>query len=107
DDTLVFNGSNIAEHIALAAHGRDLQLTRDNAAIVMDGGGPEHVALATRGGTDTVDVGDLSGTDVKSVDLDLGSDVQVDTINVTGTDGRDVIGVTRSGPLVTVDGLHT
>jgi hypothetical protein len=105
DDTLVFNGSNIAEHIALAANGGRLRLTRDVAAIVMDVNGTEHVALATRGGTDTVDVGDLSGTDVKSVDVDLGSDAQVDTINVTGTDGADVIGVTRSGQLVTVAGL--
>jgi hypothetical protein len=107
DDTLVFNGSNIAEHIALAANGGRLQLTRDVAAIVMDVDGTEHVAVSTRGGTDTVDVGDLSGTDVKSVDLDLGSDTQVDTINVTGTDGRDVIDVTRSGQVVTVAGLHT
>jgi Ca2+-binding RTX toxin-like protein len=107
DDTLVFNGSNIAEHIALAANGGRLQLTRDVAAIVMDVDATEHVALTTRGGTDTIDVGDLSGTDVKSVDLDLGNDAQIDTINVTGTDGRDVIDVTRSGQVVTVAGLRT
>src|SRR4051794_39110521 len=107
DDTLVFNGSNIGEHIALASSAGRLRLTRDVAAIVMDVNGTEHVTLATRGGIDTVDVGDLSGTDVKSVDVDLGSDAQVDTVNVTGTDGPDVISVTRSGQLVTVAGLHT
>ena len=88
DDTLVFNGSNIAEHIALAANGGRLQLTRDVAAIVMDANGTEHVALAharrNRHGRRRRSL----GTDVKSVDLDLGSDAQVDTINVTGTDGR-------------------
>jgi Ca2+-binding RTX toxin-like protein len=106
DDTLVFNGSNIEEHIALTSIGGHLQLSRDVAAITMDVDGTEHIAVATRSGADTVDVGDLSGTDVKSVDLDLGADGQVDTINVTGTDGRDVIDVTRSGQLVTVAGLH-
>jgi Ca2+-binding RTX toxin-like protein len=103
DDTMRFNGANIAEHVVLAANGSHLRFTRDVANITMDTHGVERVDFRALGGADTVDVGDLSATDVTTVDADLGSgDGSADQVNVKATNGSDV--VTVSGNAAT--GLH-
>jgi hypothetical protein len=109
-DTLAFNGSNIGERIELSANGPRLRLTRDVASIVMDTDGIDTVNLRTLGGADTVTVNDLTGTDVKTVNVDLAGfdgtpDQTADTININGTDRRDVVQVTRAGSEVSVAGL--
>ena len=71
NDTLDFNGSNAGEQIELTANGNRLRLTRNVANITMDTDSIEHVNLRTLGGADTVTIGDLAGTDVKTVDVDL------------------------------------
>jgi Ca2+-binding RTX toxin-like protein len=110
DDRLQFNGSNIGEKVAVSANGGRILFTRDIAAISMDVNGVEHVGFRALGGADTITVGDLSGTDVKSVDLDLAGfdgngDAAADTVFVDGTARRDVVQVTRSGAQVSVAGL--
>jgi hypothetical protein len=85
-DQLDFNGSNIGEQIQLSANGPRLLLTRN------------------------ITIGNLTGTDVKTVDIDLdasagGGDTAAETITVAGTDGRDVVQVTRAGSQVSVAGL--
>jgi Ca2+-binding RTX toxin-like protein len=110
DDQLDFNGSNAAEQIDLAANGSRLRLSRNVAAITMDVDGIETVNLRTLGSVDIVTVNDLSGTKVKTVNVDLnalggGGDIASDTVVVNGTPHRDVVGVTRSGGQVSVAGL--
>jgi Ca2+-binding RTX toxin-like protein len=90
-DTLQFNGANIAEHVELSANGSRLRFTRDIASITMDVAGVEQVNFAARGGADTVDVGDLSATDVTGVAVDLGTDGAADQVNLSGTSGNDRI----------------
>ena len=70
-DTLAFNGSNIGEHIGVAANGSRVRLTRDVAGITMDLNGIESTAVRTLGGSDTVTVGDLTGTDLAATNVDL------------------------------------
>ena len=110
NDQLDFNGSNAGEKIELSANGSRLRLTRDIAAITMDADGIETVNLRTLGSADVVTVNDLSGTQVKTVNVDLGAtggggDNAADTVVVNGTPDRDVVGVTRSGGQVSVAGL--
>src|SRR5262249_46575774 len=110
NDTLAFNGANINENIAISANGPRALLTRDVASIVMDLNGVENIDLRTLGGSDTVTVNDLSGTNVHDVNVDLGSgtggpDGQPDTIVINGTAGDDVITVTNNNGVVTVSGL--
>jgi Ca2+-binding RTX toxin-like protein len=98
DDTMRFNGANIAEHVALAANGNHLLFTRDIATITMDTHGVEQVDFNALGGADTVDVGDLSATDVTKVDVDLaatggGGDGAADQVNVEATNGADNVSV--------------
>ena len=69
---MLFNGANVAENVDLSANGSRLRFTRDVADITMDTDGVESVVFNALGGADSVNVNDLSGTDVTSVKADLG-----------------------------------
>ena len=109
-DLLEFNGSNIGELINILPNGRRVQLTRNIANITMDFNGVEGVLVRVRGGSDTIEVGDMTGTNVDTVDVDLigpgGLDGVADMVVVDGTGRRDVVAVSRSGSEVLVDGLR-
>ena len=108
-DTLMFNGANVNENFSISANGNQATLFRDVANITMHLTSVETIKLATLGGADNVTVNDLSGSGVKQVAIDLGSqgagDGQADTVTVNGTAGNDHINVTASGTAVTVGGL--
>ena len=109
-DTMRFNGANIAEKIDLSANGSRLRLFRDVANITMDTSGVETVQVNALGGADTVTVGDLTGTDVTSVETDLaatggGGDGAADEVIVNGTNGADAIVATGADGAVRVSGL--
>jgi Ca2+-binding RTX toxin-like protein len=109
NDTLQFNGANVGENFNLAANGSRLRFTRDVGAVTIDAAGTEQVNIATLGGADTVNVGDLSGTGVTGVAVDLSAngvgDGAADSIIVNGTNSADAIAVAGSGNVVTVQGL--
>jgi Ca2+-binding RTX toxin-like protein len=107
-DTLAFHGSNAAEKIALTANGPRTQLTRDVGQIDMDFDGIETVDLTTQGSADTITAGDLSGTAVKTFDVDPGTaDGAADTVIADGTDGNDNVTIANvNGELVPL-GLPT
>ena len=64
-DTMLFNGANIAEIFEMSANGERLRFTRNIANIVMDVNDVEIVTVNALGGADIVNIGDLSGTDVR------------------------------------------
>jgi Ca2+-binding RTX toxin-like protein len=105
-DILQFNGANVAENVNLSANGSRLRFTRDVANITMDVNGTEQVNFAALGGADTVTVGDLTGTDVTGVNIDLSSqgtgDGAADTVIVNGTNHADNINVTGAGTSASV-----
>jgi Ca2+-binding RTX toxin-like protein len=109
-DRVVFNGSGANERIELSAAGAGhARLTRDVAAIIMDLDDVERVDLRTFGGTDTVTVNDLTGTELVDVRTDLaavggGDDLQIDNVVVNGTAGDDTLAIVDSGPDVVVQG---
>jgi Ca2+-binding RTX toxin-like protein len=111
-DTMVFNGSNIAEIFEASANGQRLRFTRNIGNITMDANDVEVVDLNALGGADAMTVGDLSGTDVVRLDGDLAGtlggaagDGAADTVNVFGTNGADVIDVVGAGTSASVVGL--
>jgi len=69
-DRLLFKGANVNEKIDISANGSRVRLTRDVGAVVMDVNGTETLDVNTRGGADTVTVGDLTGTGVTQVAID-------------------------------------
>jgi Ca2+-binding RTX toxin-like protein len=111
-DTLQFNGANVAEKMDLSANGMRARLTRDVGNVTMDLDGLENVNIVALGGADTITINDLTGTDITSVNLDLGSppgsgtgDGAADTVIVNGTSGADVISVAGDATGVSVNGL--
>ena len=109
-DTLNFNGSNIGEELSLTANGAHARFTRNVAAIDMDLAAIEQVNVRTLGGVDTMTVGDLAGTGVRGVNVDLSAfdgngDASADRVIVNGTDGPDRAVLSTDGTTGIVDGL--
>jgi len=111
-DTLQFNGANVNEvmNLTAASHGH-VTLTRDIGGVSMDLVNMENVQIAAGGGTDNITVGDLTGTAVKQVGIDLGGlgtgapDQQVDHVTVDATAHADQITVAATATGVAVSGL--
>jgi Ca2+-binding RTX toxin-like protein len=111
-DTMQFNGANISERIDIAANGGRVRFFRNVANVTMDLNDTETINFRALGGADQIVVNDLSGTDVKNVNIDLGAaggggDGQADQIIINATNGDDVISITNVGGVVTVSGLAT
>ena len=111
-DTLQFNGANIAEimNVTAAPHGH-VTLTRNVGNVSMDLVNMEDIRIAAAGGADTITVGDLTGTAVQQVNIDLGGlgtgapDQAADQVTVNATARADLINVVATGTGVAVVGL--
>ncbi|HEX7131807.1 MAG TPA: calcium-binding protein [Iamia sp.] len=111
-DALRFNGSAANESFAATANGGRVLFTRNVANIVMDSNDLEVLDVRALGGADTITVGDLSGTDVTSVDANLAAalggtagDGQPDNVIATATNGEDQIVVDGDAARASVSGL--
>ncbi|HYE21335.1 MAG TPA: calcium-binding protein, partial [Tepidisphaeraceae bacterium] len=110
-DRMLFFGSNASENVNVVANGGRVLFLRDVASVTMDLNDVEGIEYRALGGTDNITVGDLSGTDVTTIGLDLrgpngGGDAAVDTVTVNGTQGADVFGAFGDAGGVTVFGLQ-
>jgi Ca2+-binding RTX toxin-like protein len=111
-DRMMFFGSNVAERIDIVANGGRVLFLRDVASVSMDLNDVETIEYRALGGADAITVGDLSGTGVARIELDLrgpdgGGDGAADTVTVNGTQGADNFGAAGDSGGVTVFGLHT
>ncbi len=109
-DKMLFNGSNAAENIDIAANGGRVRFFRNIANVLMDLNDVESIDFNALGGADIVVVNDLSGTDVTELNLNLAGfggvgDAQPDTVIVNGTNGDDIALVTGDASGVGVFGL--
>lgn len=111
-DTMVFNGFGANEAMSATASGGRVRFTRVQGGIVMDLDDIEAIDVRPLGGTDTVTVNDVRGTDLRRIDVDLAAalggatgDGQADTVTVRGTDGDDAIAASANGASVEVTGL--
>jgi Ca2+-binding RTX toxin-like protein len=108
---MLFFGSGASENINIVANGGRVLFLRDVAAVTMDLDDTETIEFRALGGADNIVVGDLSGTDVTRIDLDLrgpngGGDGSADTVTVNGTNGADVFGAVGDAGGVNVFGLQ-
>jgi hypothetical protein len=111
-DTMLFNGAGAAEQVDLSANRNRLRFFRNPGAITMNTAGVERVDFTALGGADLVTVNDLSGTGVRSVNVDLAAslggasgDGLSDRTVVNGTTGDDAITVNGNSAGVKVGGL--
>jgi Ca2+-binding RTX toxin-like protein len=112
-DTMLFNGANASEQIDVSANGNRLKFFRVQGNITMDTAGVERVDFNALGGADVVTVNDLTGTDVRRVNVDLAGtlggaagDGQADRVVVNATNGNDTIDVSGDAQTVQVSGLR-
>jgi Ca2+-binding RTX toxin-like protein len=113
-DTLEFNGANVNETINIAKNGAGVTFTRDVGNVTMTLSQIQKIEFTARGGADTVTIGDLTGTGVSEVDVDLAStpgsgigDEADDTVIANDTGKNDAITIAGSGGSVSVTGLPT
>src|SRR5262249_30998628 len=83
NDTMRFNGANIAEKVDLTPNGSHLLFTRVIASITMDTNGVEQVDFNALGGGATVTVNDRAAPDVTSVDVTVAGSAAAG-VHVTG-----------------------
>ncbi len=109
---MVFNGADGNEIMAATANFGRVSFTRNLGGIVMDLNDVEAIDVNALGGTDSVTVTDMTGTDLRRVDVDLAGalggstgDDQADTVTVAGTKGDDSIAANANGNAVDVSGL--
>jgi Ca2+-binding RTX toxin-like protein len=111
EDTLAFNTAVINEVITLSGDDAGhVLLSRNVGSVNMDLDGVERIVFGgAGGGEDLFVVGDLTHSDVRQVDIDLGlvGDKLVDTVVAGGTEAADHIAFTNAGGAVTIDGLGT
>jgi len=111
-DTLDFNGANASESMTLFANGGRVVLSRDIGAILMDLDDVEKINVRALGGSDAINVGDLTGTDVQQVTIDLAGvllgtagDALSDFVTLQATAGNDVVSLSGSGGTIFTTGL--
>jgi Ca2+-binding RTX toxin-like protein len=112
NDTMLFNGANVAENVTLTANAGRLDFFRNVGNVTMNTHGVETVDFNALGGADNITVNDLTGTDVRNVNLDLAGtlggktgDGAIDNVTVNGTNGDDHILATGNGAGADVTGL--
>src|SRR4051795_6446910 len=97
-DTVRTRGNGESEEFTLQALGTHLRIARDTRPGRAELVGVEVAAVDAAGGPDLIDVGNLAGTGVTRVDVDLGLlDGATDSVSVQGTDGVDGIGASLLG----------
>ena len=90
-DTLRFTASKVADGIGLLIDGTGASLFGNLEVIQLDS--IERVEIQARGGTDTITVGDLTGTGVTEVAIDLTVDGKADSVSAVGTASNDVVDI--------------
>ncbi|MDY0873982.1 beta strand repeat-containing protein [Dongia rigui] len=93
-DSLRFNASNASEDMTLSANGDHVTLFRNIANINMDLDHVERAVINLLGGTDRITIGDMRGTDLRQVTVNLAGsdglgDNAADEVNVAGSTGDD------------------
>jgi Ca2+-binding RTX toxin-like protein len=111
-DTMLFNGANVAENIDISANGGRALFFRNVANVLMDLNDVEGIDFNALGGADNIHIGDLSGTDVTEINVNLAGtlggtagDGAADTITIDATNGDDVILVVGDANGVSIFGL--
>ncbi len=111
-DKMVFNGSGGDEIMAATANFGRVSFTRNLGGIVMNLNDVEAIDVNALDGIDSITVNDVTGTDLRRVDVDLAAalggstaDGKADTVNVKGTKGDDSIFADANGNAVEVSGL--
>ncbi|HEY0651374.1 MAG TPA: hypothetical protein VGD44_26030, partial [Phenylobacterium sp.] len=109
-DALLFQTGDVSEIISLANQAGHAILTRDVGLVTLDLDNVERVVFTgAPGGADRFVIGDLSATEVRQVEIDLGSagggDGQADVVALSGGSAGEALALATSGGVTSVSGL--
>ena len=114
-DTAEVNGGNGAESFMIAANGARVRFDRITPApFSLDLGTTEQIVLNPNGGADQLTIGDLSGTGLQHITVNLGSsggptgDGQVDSVTLNAGTGSNLVEISTASltAMVTVTGAE-
>lgn len=104
-DTVRVRGTDESEEFTLQALGTHARISRDTGGLA-DLVRVETAEVLAGGGSDLVDLGDLSATELTRIDADLGLfDGAPDTLFAAGTDANDGLAASLLGDAIRVSGL--
>jgi Ca2+-binding RTX toxin-like protein len=111
-DTLLFNGSAGNENMTVSPNGERALLFRDLGNITIDNNDLERFDINALGGTDTIVINSITGTDVTEVNISLAGtlggsagDGVADTIIVNASNADDVIDIVSNATGISIIGL--
>jgi Ca2+-binding RTX toxin-like protein len=109
-DFMGFRGANVAENIDISADGDHVKFVRDVANVTMDLVGVERMTFNAFGGVDTINVGDMSGTEMQDIEISLlnsglPNDGAEDSVTIAGSAGADAIDISTANKQTSIDGL--
>ena len=102
-DTLRVTASKIADGIGVFADGTGARLFCNLESIGLDS--IERIEIKALGGTDTIVVGDLKGTGIADVAIDLSADGKANSVSAVGTANNDIVDIGWSGGKIVTTGL--
>jgi hypothetical protein len=110
-DAVVADGSGAAERFELSVDAGVVRVSQDHGRVRASANGVEAVETFARGGSDTIEVEDLTGAELQSVVVELGTvpgfesaDGSTDRVTVEATNGSDHIVAFGSSDFVSVFG---
>jgi hypothetical protein len=109
-DTLLYTTSDGVDTVHVVANAGHALVLETQSDVTVDLAGVENVAVFAKGGADAVVVGELTGSAVANVRIDLAGaagagDGASDTVTVLGTQGPDVATLESTGGAVEIAGL--
>jgi Ca2+-binding RTX toxin-like protein len=102
-DTARFTATKIADGLGLLADGAGARMFSNLESVGLDS--IERVEIQALGGADTITIGDLEGTGVTEVAIDLSADGMADTVSTTGTLDNDIVNIASTAGKIVVAGL--
>jgi len=106
------SGSKASENIVVAANGDHAAISVDVGNVALNPLNVERIEIGAAGGADHITIGDLTGTGVQQVAVNLASsptgtsgDGKADTVDVSATGGDDHISIANNGKTIVVTGL--
>jgi RTX calcium-binding nonapeptide repeat (4 copies) len=101
-DTMLFNGSDLAEIFRAVQSDNGVTFTRNLGTIVMDVRNTERIDLREFRGNDALTVENISNTALRQIDVDLAGDGFADSVTVNGSAAADTFHIAASAGAVEV-----
>ena|GEM_PF-1924706 len=108
-DVSVVNGAAAGDNFKVSPNGSRVRFERTNLGLfALDIAGVEQMDINAGTGADTIQVADMTGTELRTMRIDIGTgDGAQDIVTIDGSSIGDEIGITQLGSGLDISGLFT